>query len=272
MTTIYDQYQKMLQEQRKQTGLMFAQTALAATMAGSLNNIQAEMDAVRRQNLEGLAIQQEMLRREQLQGQLEEFVYTTEKTVAAYSDSKCDDPVTTRYFVLKGIIDTVEQNGICTAIIRGRENKADFQRVLGDVNRLATALETEPEVKEALAWINAEEERKAKRQIEDQQLAEANHRRETQRQQIVAKIRQQEASKVITFEKWYKRKIRSKLPDGKIGDGLQFPLWLFYGFMWIPALWGVWFVLWKADEERPLKEAADEQIAKLQEELRRLEG
>ena len=125
-------------------------------MAGSLNNIQAEMDAVRRQNLEGLAIQQEMLRREQLQGQLEEFVYNTEKTVAAYSDSKCDDPVTTRYFVLKGIIDTVQQNGISTTIIRGRENKAAFEQALGDVNRLVAVLETEPEVKEALDWLKAE--------------------------------------------------------------------------------------------------------------------
>ena len=155
MTTIYDQYQRMLEEQRKQTGLMYAQTAISATqtaisatMAGSLNNIQAEMDAVRRQNLEGLAIQQEMMRREQLQGQLEEFVYNAEKIVAFYSATECDEPLSSRYFTLKGILDTVQQNSICTAIIRGRENKAAFEQALGDVNRLVAVLETEPEVKE----------------------------------------------------------------------------------------------------------------------------
>ena len=103
MTTQFDIYQKMLNHQRLQTGLMVGQTALMGHMAGSLNQLQGEMGAIRQMNLEGLAIQQEMLQRDQLQSQLEEFIYNAQKIVAEFSDTTCGDAPSIRYFSLKGI-------------------------------------------------------------------------------------------------------------------------------------------------------------------------
>ncbi|MCA8994594.1 MAG: hypothetical protein KDA88_21630, partial [Planctomycetaceae bacterium] len=61
-----------------QTGVMAAQ--LAAQSA-----IHDQMEEVKRQNENALAIQQELLNREQLQQYLEEFIFQTEKLVAEFS-------------------------------------------------------------------------------------------------------------------------------------------------------------------------------------------
>jgi len=283
METQYDQYQRMLREQQKQTGMIFVQTALQATMAGSLSNIQAEMDVIRKQNLQGLAIQQEMMRREQLQGQLEEFIYNTQKIVTAFSAPHCDDPLASRYFTVKGIIDTVAQNGIATVIIRGRENKAAFEQALADAHRLSAALEQEPEVKEAIAWAKTEEKR----------IAETRRKNTAERQRITARIRELQASrggvgalqkitkflkwyshrKGIGFFGWYSEKIRSKLPEGIVGIVIQVPLWVFSGWLWIPLWYCIWVAQRKAkdeQDERIFNEAVDKEITQLTEQLRRL--
>ena len=264
--TQYDQNQRIIHELKVQKGLMCVQTALEATMANSLNNIQTEMNDLRRQNLEGLAIQQEILRREQLQGQLEEFVYNAQKIVACFSAPNCDEPLASRYFTLKGIIGTVQQNGIGTAIIRGRDNKAAFDHVVSEVQRISTALEQEPEVKEAVAWIKAEEKRIEAKQQKERDRIEA----EQKKQQILARLKELQSSKNITFGGWYKRYIHSKLPKGFIGIWIQVLLWGLYGFVWIPPLWISGYLLVRLGVLKANTEATDRQIAILTEQLRQL--
>lgn len=160
----FDNYQKILNHQRIQTGVTIAQAALTSHMAGTLHQLQGEMGALHEMNLQGLAIQQEMLKREQFQSQVEEFIYNIQKMVAEFSDEKCKESSVAKYFNLKGILDTVEELGIGTPLIKGRGNKAAFESAFIAVNRLVDALASVPEVEKAVEEFENEQRHLAIRQ------------------------------------------------------------------------------------------------------------
>jgi hypothetical protein len=143
-----------------QTGVMAGQLAVQSAIHG-------QMEQVKRQTADTLAIQQELLNREQLQQYLEEFIFQTEKLVAEFS-AKSDVPASTRYFLLQSVLVQVEQDGIDTTTIRGRDNKAAFERAMASVNGLVTELLKDPEVQQAIKRAEKEEAKRAekRRQIE----------------------------------------------------------------------------------------------------------
>lgn len=164
---------QMMQEEQHQAALkslqlQALQTGLLAQMSNSLGAIHEEVARARADQAEALALQQQMLAREELQSHLEEFIYQSEKLVAACRNPKTDIPPSTRYYLLDGVVQQVEQDGIATAIIRGRENKAAFERVFAEVQQLRSALKSDPEVKAALAWAAKIDQQRAeqRRQIE----------------------------------------------------------------------------------------------------------
>jgi len=135
------------------------QAGLLAQMSGSMNGIHAEMANVRQQQSEALAIQQELLNREQMQSHLEEFVFQAEKLVVECSKTTTDIPASSRYFLLMGVLGKIKKDGICTPIIKGRENKAAFEKVVNDTKGLTQRLLKDPEVQEAIEWAEAEKKR-----------------------------------------------------------------------------------------------------------------
>ncbi len=130
------------------------------------------------QNAESLAIQQELLRREQLQSDIEEFIFQTEKLVLECSDSTSDVPESTKYFLCESILERVNTEGLNTALIRGKGNKLAFEEVMRSVQTLRDKLVASDEVQQALAW--------AKKLESDRQsaLADRNARREEIRKQM----------------------------------------------------------------------------------------
>ena len=157
---------------RQSLQLQALQTGLLAQMSNSIGAIHAQVAQARADQAEALALQQEMLAREQLQSHLEEFVYQAEKLVSECQKSNSDLAPSTRYYLLDGVVQQIEQDGIGTAVIRGRDNKAAFERVFKEVQQLRTALKADPDVISALAWA-----------------AKLDKQRAEQRRQIEAKMR-----------------------------------------------------------------------------------
>ncbi len=294
MSTEFDAYQdKMIAHQRfqtgaavAQTGLLYAQTNLMAAMAGSLNNIQAEMAAIRQLSLNGLAIQQEMLKREQLQNWLEEFIFNTQKMVIAFAEKTCDVTPSAKYFTLRGVLETVQSVGIGTALIRGRDNKAAFETAITGVNDLLTQLEKDSEVKEAIAWSEAENKRTTeenrRKQAEAQRAVEEKTAKQRHLIEQIAALRA--TRKPVSFTEWYSQKFGAFLKHqppfslpllAKIPDTLYYlvatiVLWgpppylgLCFGALWIP----IWYFISKPKIENSLNESVDRQIAALEREL-----
>lgn len=141
------------------------QTGVMAGQLAALSNIHGQMEDVKRQSADALAIQQELLNREQLQQYLEEFIFQTEKLVAEFS-AKSDVPASTRYFLLQSVLVQVEQDGIDTTTIRGRDNKAAFERAMASVNGLVTELLKDPEVQQAIKRAEKEEAKRAEKRRE----------------------------------------------------------------------------------------------------------
>ena len=230
----------------QQVDQQLLQTGVMVEMAGTLNSIGAEMAAARHANSESLAIQQEMLQREKFQEMVEELVYQTEKMVTAFAEPTCDVPPAQRYFGLKGVLDTVEQFEIQTAIIRGRENKAAFERTMDHARRQCSELEKVTDVRDAITFVECEQER----------LERLEREKEAKRQELAAKIAMLETAKKPTgFKAWYTstfsfffrstRMIESSkgasiLVVGPVAYamavfaiGVQLFMWVFYGFVWI---------------------------------------
>ena len=275
MSLRYDDYQKVLRNEhfhrQIQSTMMAGQTALLMDMSGTLNHLNAEMDAIRRLNLEGLAVQQEMLQREQLQGQLEEFIYKTEKMVESFSDAGCELPPSARYFSLRGVKETVEQVGLGTALIRGRDNKAAFESAMEQVHALLGQLKTHPEVTEALDWVKAEQKRlteqKAQEQEEQRRIAAENAEHQarlaTERDAILCPLLQELSRlkaqrKSLDFFDWYKQAF------GTLPVLAQIPMWWpGMGIFWIPA----WYFMTKAKAEQAMNSAIDAEIATVEQKL-----
>lgn len=152
--------------------LQWLQTSLLANMNTTLHAIHGEMVQIRKQQAEALAIQQELLARDTLQGYLEEFIYQSQKLV---TECKTDSlPPPTRYFLLQAILRHAEKEGIGTAIIRGRDNKAAFDGVVSEAAGIQQQLRSDAEVQQALTWAKQLEDkrRRERRQREAEEEAE----------------------------------------------------------------------------------------------------
>lgn len=275
MSTRFDDYQRVLKNERfhrqVETVMMAAQTALMANMAGSLNHLQAEMISIRQLQLEGLAIQQEMLNRDLLQGQLEEFIYNTEKMVQSFSEAESGVQPSAQYFVLLGIRETVKQLGIGTALIRGRENKAAFESAMEQVAGLLGQLKVHPEVIEALAWVKSEQQRVAEKRRkqaakEQKLLAQQLAVQSVRRDEIEAAIRELRTKRTsIVFSEWFEKTFENFLKSmpRPVAMMLLFAPLPFgaYGFIWIP----LWFSVSKKSAESQ-NAPIDKQIAELEQE------
>ena len=212
------------------------QTGLLADMSNSMGAVHAQMDAVRQQQGEALAIQQELLNREQIQSHLEEFVYQAEKLVAEFS-KKTDIPPSSRYFVLMGVLSKIKEDGIATPIIKGRENKAAFEKVVHATRSLTERLLEEPEVQEAVEWAETERKR----------LDEEQARLTKARQGQIAKLEKEAATlqgqmrtvtpKEVAMEYW--TKIDSYL-DGKLQLWQKF---LVYIAAFVGIIFGGWLLV-----------------------------
>jgi hypothetical protein len=159
----YDQYVQMCEQTqaaKANVAINAAQAEIMSQMSKSLNNISAVLEDVRSHQADALAIQQELLQEDRLQAYIEEFIYTTEKLVAECVKKESDLALSTRYFLLLGIAKTVQQQGLATPVIRGRDNKAAFEKGLKGVQKLLAQLEQTTEVKEAIAWSEAERRRR----------------------------------------------------------------------------------------------------------------
>lgn len=121
---------KSLQEiqnlQKMQLALQALQTGLLIKMSATMDYIHAEIINIRRQQAEALAIQQELLGRERLQAFLEELIHQAQKLISECSVRNTSLAPDARYFLVTTLLAYVEDKGIGTPIIRGRDNKAAF--------------------------------------------------------------------------------------------------------------------------------------------------
>ena len=184
----YDTYAELARI-RAATDANLAYSQLQANQLSNLKHtmstIDGEIAAVRQVQGEALAVQQALLQREVIQGQIEEFIFQTEKLVGEFSLPNCDLPPSTRFFLLKGVTEYAQRNGVSTPVIRGRDNKAAFEKVMQSVETLSKKLQREPEVREAIAWANEEQKRaqaarnkqQAKQQAEREKAQQARQKR-----------------------------------------------------------------------------------------------
>lgn len=291
--TAFDAYQKLVNQQRVQIGMSAVQTAITTQMAGSLHQLQGEMAAIHQMNLEGLAIQQELLKREQLQAEIEEFIYNVQKMVQEFSDASCPEPSTGRYFALKGVAETVQDLGLGTPLIRGRDNKAAFESSMKEVNKLKVDLESDEEVIEALAWVRAEKQRrleaKRKQQEEEEALASEQRRqqqrvaeaKDARRNELLNQIEKLKLQrKTLIFTDWYREKfdayLHRKPPFDKIPflSSLSNELYSIVAglLLWGPAPFGicygcVWIPIMFSKEKTALNATIDAEISKLEAEV-----
>ena len=252
MATQFDNYQSMLKEQKFQSELMFDQSNIMLQIGESLNGLQDEMYAIRELNLQGLAIQQEMLNRERLQSCMEEFIYNTQKMISVFNDTACEHSQSGKYFSLKGILETVQQLSLGTALVRGRENKAAFEATMNDVRKLTILLEKDSEVQEAISWTKMEQKRindEQRKQKAEQDRIGAE--KESLRKKLLKDIEELEAKiEPLKFLDWYRETFDNYLNRKPPFDRLEFlsslPPFLSHvflcfcpgcGFLWMPFMY-----------------------------------
>tara|TARA_R110002167_G_scaffold207033_3_gene411227 strand:- start:9015 stop:9941 length:927 start_codon:yes stop_codon:yes gene_type:complete len=252
------------------------QTGVLTNLNGVMGSIHSEMAEVRQLHAEGLAAQQELLQREALQDRIEEFLYQAEKLVEKCSSRDTDIPYSSRYFLLQGIVHSVHNEGISTAIIKGRENKKAFDDVVAKINKMLSKLSEIAEVKEAIEWAEAENRRA---------IAERNRaNRERGRQQLLlqkynSKVfeLQQEKLPALNFGIWYSNRLRNFREIPVLGLLFVFPptslmlqviAWAMYGFFWIPIAYALSAAYDKNKIEKHNK-AIDEKIERLNETARK---
>jgi len=209
---IYRELASIRAHSRYQTFFQAWQTGLLADMDASMHSIHATMADVRQLHADGLAAQQAMLQREAFQDELEEFIYKMEKLVAECQNPSAKLPPSTRYFTLLSYYERIKQDNITTPIIRGRDNKAAFDRVVGEIKSLAAALKKDPEVQEAIRWAQAEQKRlaheqkkiAAKRRVE---LTSELTKLESKASSLSAEL---QTGKNLTFDVWIERRLSSE--------------------------------------------------------------
>lgn len=181
----------------------------------TLSVVLAEMDAIRRTQAQGvalqqqaLAVQQAMLAREVFQDRLEEFVYQFGKLIGHCEADDSEYPPPTRYFLLDGVFRQIAAAGISTAVIKGRDNKAAFDACVTKGKTLFRQLAGHPDVKEALAWAEGEKQRQAIVDDKARREREADaKRREADRQAEIARLekRVEELEAAVageSFDEW----------------------------------------------------------------------
>lgn len=252
------------------------QTGVLTSLNGVMGSIHSEMAEVRQLHAEGLAAQQELLQREALQDRIEEFLYQAEKLVEKCSSRDTDIPYSSRYFLLQGIIHSVHNEGISTAIIKGRDNKKNFDDVVDKIQKMLSKLSEIAEVKEAIEWVEAENRRA---------LAERKRaNKERQRQQELlkkynAKVAelQQDMKPPLNFGIWYSNRLNNFREIPVLGLLFVFPptslmlqviAWAMYGFFWIPIAYALSAAYDKKQIEKHNK-AIDEKIERLNETARK---
>jgi TPR repeat protein len=119
-----------------------------------------ELAAIGETLTDSLAVQQELLNREVFQSNIEEFIYQLEKSVQEAEYSKSGESPVTYFFRLSYFLHTVDQEQINTSIIKGRENKAAFDRAVSTALKLCNSLRTNGEVIAAIDQIELEESRR----------------------------------------------------------------------------------------------------------------
>lgn len=272
----YDQYLETAAQTRlaeQSLKLQSMQTGLMVDMGMSLRTIASTMDALRQQHENALAIQQELLHRDQVQSQMEEFIFQVEKLAAECENRDTDLPPSSRYFLLVGVVETVKQEGIGTPIIRGRDNKVAFTEALKRIQNLIDQLAHLSDVKDAIEW--AEQERKKrekerrklrqKRQAELEMLEQQREKYQTQHDELLSQRQH------LKFGDWYKDKfgwvLNADYPKAK-KIGIQIAMWyLGCGFIWIP----IWFLVSSHRAEEQLNMATDRQVAKIVEKISSLD-
>lgn len=156
--------------------LQAMQMGLLSGMSATMDSIHSEMAKARKHQVDALAIQQELLSREQVQAYLEEFIYQTQKLVAECSKADSDIPASTRFFLLRGVLMHTTKEGIATPIIKGRDNKAAFDEVVNASRILCNQLQRDPQVQKAIAWAKQVEAQR-KLEEEEERLEEAERQR-----------------------------------------------------------------------------------------------
>src|ERR1051325_2921898 len=90
------------------------QAGLLAQMSANLHSIHDEIAQAQQMQAEALAVQQELLRRDTLQGGLEELIYQGQKLVVECSKSNTDLQSDARFFLLDGLLKDIDENRITT--------------------------------------------------------------------------------------------------------------------------------------------------------------
>ena len=170
--------QAMVEAQQHAARSAHVQLAALNNIHDTLDTLTHEVAEARRTSAQGLAVQQAILARKLFQDRVEEFVYQFGKMMAAFADAAEEDPPSTQFFLLAGVFATVERDGISTAVIRGRDNKAQFDDCLARGRRLWARLVLHPEVLEAVEWAEAEGRRQAALVAAERDRAEAEQKRQ----------------------------------------------------------------------------------------------
>lgn len=243
--TTSDFQKQVLKHERFQSVMAGAQTGMSAMQLAASNVMNRQLSDIRRQNADALAMHQEMLAKEELQAQLEEFIYASQKMLDGFDDPACEVAPVARYVQTRTIVENVDDWGLDTSIIRGRENKAAFEQMLQQAKTSVSRLEsTSNEVQDALAWAEAESKRI---EIEEAKTAE---KKRLLRDEIEKKIIElTKHRRLVSAEEWYSLCVTDRI-DEIMNDGdstvgaivktvkmvAHVLLWIAAGYVWIPIL------------------------------------
>jgi hypothetical protein len=254
-----DPFEQSLYLAQRANQLSAVQLHVLTDIRGSLRSMSGKMRSLRAAQMEGIAIQQAAMQREIFQDKIEEFVYQMQKAINAFQQANSDFPPSSQYFFLRAVFATVEQEGIATAVIKGRDNKLAFDDGMSKARALYRQLERNPEVRQALAWAEGEEQKR---------LAEAK-KCEVAVRSIKGKIEHlRQSRQKADFIGWYKRKFAWVDDHPEARYFIHILLWLFGGYLWIP----LWYRISASSEEANQNASIDGQIRQLEERLQSLEA
>jgi hypothetical protein len=243
--TTSDFQKQVLKHERFQSVMAGAQTGMSAMQLAASNVMNRQLSDIRQQNADALAMHQEMLAKEELQAHLEEFIYASQKMLDGFDDPSCDVAPVARYVQTRTIVENVDDWGLDTSIIRGRENKAAFEKMLQQAKTSVSRLETtSKEVQDALAWAEAESKRI---EIEEAKTAEKKRLLRDEIEKKIAELTKHR--RLISAEEWYSLCVTDRI-DAMVIDGdstvgaivktvkmvAHVLLWIAAGYVWIPSL------------------------------------
>jgi hypothetical protein len=177
-----------------------------AELNRAVHGIEEQNEEIAKLHKEGIELQQEVLRREDFQNRMEELIYQFQKLLKKMEDPESDFPLSTRYYLAVGILETVRGQRLSTVLIKGRDNKAAFEECVERASTICKQLQNHPEIRKAIEWAEAQER---KRKEEERRKAEARRKREKAEaredeiDRIVEKIRRLKASlQRASFWRW----------------------------------------------------------------------